>query len=184
MEREAYFQPNFSTDSGSPAITEVAEKRQHERVPVSLGAEIIDLNTRVCIEGRATDFGVGGCYVDTMNTLAQGTAIDLFLYWQERKLHLRAVVSYVANGRSIGMGLSFTGASAEEGATLMDWVTGLSGVGPRRRQQAPAPEPATKGKLSGTSRLEETIGQLIALLVSKEVLTHSEGTRLREKLYE
>ena len=62
----------------------------------------------------------GGCYVDTMNTFAKGTPVEVFFHWEGRTLHMHALVSSAVNGRSIGMGLSFIGASVEEGTNLLD----------------------------------------------------------------
>ena len=184
MKREDVFQPETSAKSCSPAVAEAVEKRQHQRVPVSLGVDIINIETHACITGRATDFGVGGCYVDTVITFAEGTVVDVFLNSQGHKLRLRALVSYTATGRSSGMGLSFTGASAEAGATLLDWVTGLRREPPQQPEPRPAPQAAaaSEGTPAGTLRLQETIGELIALLVRKEMLTPSEGMQLHEKL--
>jgi hypothetical protein len=134
--------------------------------------------------GRATDFGVGGCYVDTMNTFAQGTAVEVFFHWEGRTLHMRALVSYAVTGRSIGMGLSFTGTSAEEGANLLDWITGLGGEPSQESTPEAAPELATGGdtRLVRAHRLEEIIDELVALLVRKQVLTETEGAAIRDRI--
>ena len=147
-----------------------------------MGVEIVDAKTRVHITGRATDFGVGGCYVDTMNTFAKGTPVEVFLHWQGRTLHLHALVSYAVNGRSIGMGLSFIGTSVEEGANLLDWITGLGGTPPQ--ESAHEPESRTDGgaKLLRAHRLEEIVDELVALLVRKQVLTEAEGAELRDRI--
>lgn len=184
MKREDVLQREILPDAGSPTTTEASEKRQHARVPVSIGVEIVDTRTHVRITGRATDFGVGGCYVDTMSTFAEGTPVDVFLHWHGRTLQMRALVSYVVNGRSIGMGLSFTGSSAEAGATLLDWVTGSSSRSPQK--SSPRAEPKT-GSTSEVEPirgqgLENTIGELLALLVHKRVLTETEGAQLRDKI--
>jgi hypothetical protein len=172
------------SESGLQAVAEAIDKRRHARVPVSLGVEIVDVSTRVRIIGRATDFGVGGCYVDTMNTFAQGTAVEVFFHWEGRTLHMRALVSYAVSGRSIGMGLSFTGTSTEEGANLLDWITGLGGKPPQERVPEPAQETGTGGdrKLVRAHRLEEIIDELVALLVRKQVLTETEGAELRDRI--
>jgi hypothetical protein len=111
--REDVLQQEILPDADAPGARPEPEKRQHARIPVSIGVEIVDTSTGIQITGRATDVGVGGCYVDTINTFAKGTPVDVTLHWQERVLHMRALVSYVASRGTIGMGLSFIGASAE-----------------------------------------------------------------------
>lgn len=178
MKRDNPAGPEFSFDSATSAVAEAVDKRQHARVPVSVGAEVIDVQTRVRIAGRVTDFGVGGCYVDSMNTFAEGTSVDVFLHWQGRTLQLRALVSYAVTGRSIGMGLSFTGTTAEDGGTLLDWVTGL-GEPPRKPE--PKPAPVRRESRVAQPGWEESFNRLIALLVQKRVLTESEGVELSGK---
>ena len=129
MKREDFLQQTDLSDAALSAVQEATEKRQHPRVPVSFGVEIIDTKTQRHVTGRAADFGVGGCYVETKGTFPEGSLVDVFLHRQERRLHLHALVSY-ADGT--GMGLAFTGTSPEAGATILDWVTGL-GVDPDSR---------------------------------------------------
>lgn len=184
MKREDISQQTILPEPGLQTVAEAVDKRQHPRVPVSVGVEIVETRTHVRITGRATDFGIGGCYVDTMNTFAEGTPVDVFLHWEGRTLHLHALVSYAVNGRSIGMGLSFTGTSAEEGATLLDWVTGL-GDGPQQeplQEQEPAIGLGGETRLAREHRLEEIVDDLVTLLVRRQVLTESEGAELHDRI--
>lgn len=183
MKREEVLQRTNLPASGLQVLADELEKRQHPRLPVSLGVEIVDVQTRVRIMGRATDFGVGGCYVDTMNTFAKGTAVEVSLHWEGRTLHLNALVSYAVNDRGIGMGLAFTGTSAEEGANLLDWVTGPGG-NPPESAQAPEPESrmSAEPRLARAHRLEEILDDLVALLVRKRVLSETEGAEIRDRI--
>ena len=183
---EVLHRSNPPESTSSPqAVAEAVEKRQHARVPVSLGVEIVDDATRVRITGRATDFGVGGCYVDTMNTFTKGTAVEVFFHWEGRTLHMHALVSYAVNGRSIGMGLAFTGVSTEEGANLLDWITGLGGKPPQERTPEPEPGAWAGGETrpEKAQRIEEAMEELVTLLVCKQVLTEAEGATLRKRIF-
>jgi hypothetical protein len=183
--REDVLQQEILSSADSENVESAAEKRQHARVPVSIGVEIFDSRTGTRIIGRATDVGVGGCYVDTTSTLAQSTPVEITLQWQGRALHMRALVSYVANGRSIGMGLSFIGASAEAGATLLEWITGLSADPARNPSRAPAPnaKAVSEDGVVGSQDLKTTVGELLTLLVQKRVLTKTEGARLSDMVF-
>jgi PilZ domain len=184
VKRENVPEQNILAEPGLQTVAEAVDKRQHPRVPVSVGVEIVEARTRVRITGRATDFGVGGCYVDTMNTFAEGTPVEVLLHWEGRTLHLQALVSYAVNARSIGMGLSFTGTSAAEGATLLDWVTGVGGKPPQELPQGRAPEIGPRGKTKPAQehRLEEIIDDLVTLLVRRQVLSESEGAELHHRI--
>jgi hypothetical protein len=165
------------------AIEETVQRRAHQRISVSVAVEIVDATTGARITGRVTDLGGGGCYADTMNTFPKGTSVEVFLHWQERTLHLRALVAYAVNGKGIGMGLSFTGNSAEAGATLLDWMADLGGQLPSAGPQ-PDLERPTRGetKLARTHRLEEIMDDLVTLLMRKGVLTEAEATQLRDRI--
>ena len=76
------------------------------------------------------------------------------------------------------MGLSFTGTTAEDGGTLLDWVTGL-GEPPRKPE--PKPAPVRRESRVAQPGWEESFNRLIALLVQKRVLTESEGVELSGK---
>jgi hypothetical protein len=182
VKREDVVQPTILPEADLSTVVEAVEKRNHARVPVSIGVTIIQSVTGARIMGRATDFGVGGCYVDTMNTFAEGTPVDVLLHWQEHTLHLRALVSYAVNGRSIGMGLAFTGTSAEAGATLLDWVTGLGGQPQPPRQPALEIEAVSETKPTGAHGVRDAVNELLFLLVRKDVLTESEASQLRDKI--
>lgn len=184
MKREEIVRQEALPEPGPQAIAEEADKRRHARIPVSVTAEVIEAKTHARVAGRATDLGVGGCYVDTMNTFAEGSEVDVILQWRGRTLQLRALVSYAINGSSIGMGLAFTGTSADQGVTLLDWLTNL---GDRPTQESPREANAQiasagSAKPMNSDDLKEGIEELVGLLVRKQLLTASEGGRIRDRL--
>ena len=187
VNQEGHSPQENAADSAGITAEVAAERRVHTRIPVSLGVDIVDTTTGVSISGRATDFGVGGCYVDTMNTFAEGTPVDVYLSWQECKLKLRALVSYAVNGRSIGMGLSFTGTSAQAGATLLDLLTGAAGP-PFQKSTAQPPTPAAPAKSGDPARpldlqpVVKVLERLLILLVQRGVINKAERAELLSRL--
>jgi hypothetical protein len=169
VKREDYVETQIVADSARTEPDEQTERREHARIAVSIDVEIVDSKTGARISGRATDFGVGGCYVDTLNTLPQGTPVEVLLNWQGHTLQMRALVSYAAQERSIGMGLAFIGVSNESGVSLLDWMAGLSHETPRR---VPSP------KAESATDPRKALRELLALLLHKEVLSQSEVTQL------
>jgi hypothetical protein len=169
VKREDFVETQIVPDSDRAEPDGQTERREHARIAVSADVEIVDAKTGVRISGRATDFGVGGCYVDTLNTLPQGTPVEVSLLWQGRSLQMRALVSYATQERSIGMGLAFIGVSNESGISLLDWMAGLSHETPHR-----VPPPKTESATDPRKALRE----LLALLVHKQVLSQSEVTQL------
>ena len=182
MKREGLVETQITPAAEPAEVAAQAEKRLHPRVPVSVDVEIVDTKSGVRIAGRATDFGVGGCYVDTMNTFPRGTPVEVFLNWQGRTLRMRALVSYAVSDRSIGMGLSFIGASDKEGASLLDWLTGLNNDPPSDVWQKVEPsEPAGPETLSPVGA-RQALYELLVVLARKKVLSQTEVTELLQLL--
>jgi hypothetical protein len=68
-----------SKSAGRQAI-ENADRRGHPRYPVSASAEVLEARTDTRVTGRATDLGLGGCYVDTLSPFAVGTAVHMRVF--------------------------------------------------------------------------------------------------------
>jgi hypothetical protein len=180
--REGKLHPAVLSEPGGPVTAEQVEKRRHARIPVSVSAEIIEPKTRARVNGRVTDLGVGGCYVDTMNTFAQGTQVEVFLRWEGRALHCLALVAYVVTGRSIGMGLAFTGIVSGQQSTLLDWIS--ESGGPAAAETPPPAEPLCEGEAEEARPpgLKEVVADLVELLSRKQILTESEVAHYRSLL--
>jgi hypothetical protein len=180
VKREGVVETQITPASEPAVVAEQTEKRLYPRVPVSIDVEIVDTKSGAHIAGRATDFGVGGCYVDTMNTLPRGTPVEVFLNCQGRTLCMRALVSYAVSDRSIGMGLSFIGASDKDGASLLDWVTGLNNDPPADVWQSQKAEPSEPAGPEASSPVgaRQALYELLVVLARKKVLSQTEVTEL------
>jgi PilZ domain len=185
VERDDVLRGPDRPGKNAQSLAEETDKRRHARIPISVSAEVIDIRTRSRIPGRATDLGVGGCYVDCTNAFGEGTEVEVVFYWRGNTLQLRALVSYVVGGPSAGMGLSFTGTSAHQDATLLDWLTGREAEA--RAAAGPKPEQAPGAAASVTKKtnpraVQEALDELLGLLMRKQVLNASEGARIRDRL--
>ena len=186
MKRDEVLQQEVLPESGLPVTAEQIEKRRHTRFPVSISAEIIETKARARVTGRVTDLGVGGCYIDTLNTFSEGTQVEVLLRWGGRTLHCHALVTYAVTGRSIGMGLAFTEIAADQEGTLLDWVSGLGG-GPPAESQDKAEAKITadaETALAKPPSLQAVVQKLVELLARKRLLTDSEARRILGNLCE
>jgi len=109
-----------------PITLDQSEDRGFPRLPVLVDAETVDVNRRTSVTGRATDLGVGGYFVDTIDTLPVGTQVGVRFTWEGRSFHCRALVTRVVSGR--GMSLAFTEADPDEEASVLQWVSELGGL--------------------------------------------------------
>ncbi len=156
-----------------------AERRTHPRYPCTAAAEIVDSGSGARINGRTSDIGRGGCYVDTLNPLPVGSVVKIRLTKESQSFVAQAKVVYAMSG--LGMGLAFTSADPEQLWTLQRWITELgrtSVTEPEVREQAErnAPEKSSKNEQY------YVLNELIISLMRKGVLTDAEGKAMLEKL--
>ena len=106
-------------------MADKTDRRERPRYPVSAAAEAVEPQSNMRLTGRATDLGMGGCYVDTISPFAVGTAIRVRLFSERHCFQTRAMVTYALPG--MGMGLAFSEISPDQSASLRHWVAELSG---------------------------------------------------------
>ena len=182
---------------GSPAIPasvgnqppDSAERRRSKRFTVSALAEALEPRTSTRLNGRVSDLGMGGCYIDTVTPFPLGTSLLLNLTSQHHNVRAKANVVYAHSG--MGMGLTFTEMTANQKANLTAWLGELNGETPKEPaasaanstnfQEVKVPEPAAGAKSEG---LRDALQELVALLGSKRVLSEDEVELLRGKLSE
>jgi hypothetical protein len=59
------------------------ERRSAPRYPLVLAAEVLELPRAARLNARTSDISSKGCYVDTLNSMSQGTQIRLPLTHNE-----------------------------------------------------------------------------------------------------
>ena len=165
--------PNSAPAQGA----EMVERRLQPRFPFTATAEVVEIRSRTRIVGRCSDLGLGGCYVDTINTFPVGTTVKLRLTCANRTFDVQAAVVYSQTG--MGMGLAFCEAQAEQLTVLHEWVRELNG---EPTTSSDAPETAAGGQPSRQSE-RLVLNQLISLLIRKGVLSETEGTALLRELF-
>src|SRR5580704_5285205 len=114
---------NFYTDEATIA----AERRSHLRFPFTASVEAIEPKSGTRIQGRSTDLGLGGCYVDSLNPYAVGTVVKIRITKDRESFETKAMVTFSQVG--MGMGLSFIAAEPQQSQIFQRWVTQLSGDG-------------------------------------------------------
>jgi len=100
------------------------ERRRAPRYPVSLDAEVTEVETGAKLNGRTSDVSRLGCYIDTINTSPKGTKIVVRLKHSDEIFQTGAVVIYSSQG--LGMGVAFTNFSPDQQALLDGWLATVS----------------------------------------------------------
>lgn len=180
-------EPKIGTQSGTEATSAASdgvgntERRKVNRFALSASAEMVEPRTQTQLTGRASDLGMGGCYVDTLTPYPVGTSLVLTVKSENHAVRAKASVIYAHAG--MGMGLAFTELDGDQRRSLIRWLHELSGE-PRNQQATDAGhiqqgEQVSAKKNAGPT---EALQQLISLLRNKGILTDTEWDLLREKL--
>ena len=171
------------------------ERRQFARHPCRIEAIITLDRDSVEMAGKITDISLGGCYVEMLAPLPDGTSIKITLSPREGMLKLSGRVCSSQMG--FGMGVAFTGMGPQDFEKLRKLAppmadgTPIVEAPPREPSLPRAPAPpqhasarsyASAGDdsldLSSTS---EALEALVRLLIRKEVFTVGELAEELEK---
>lgn len=91
------------------------ERRHHVRAAAALEAQVMDRQSYKRIQGVTANVSAGGCFIQSPDSFAPGTAVQLVLAFGRRRFQCIAMVAHLSEG--IGMGLSFPRFNA------LDWLT-------------------------------------------------------------
>ena len=151
------------------AATKEAERRDGDRHLVIASAEIVELSSGARFSTRTTDLGPGGCFVDTLTPFPVGSKVRVTVYKTNSRFESRGVVVYSQAG--LGMGVAFDKLEPGQRSALDAWLAELT----QGKVAIPdSKRPAQKLKELATDRT--ALIRLVQLLISKGVLTESEGS--------
>lgn len=95
-------------------------RRRTPRYPFIATAEIIEKGTQVGLSARVTELSLYGCYVETIDPLAEGAEIMLKLYANGKFFEARAVIVYSQAKR--GFGVCFQNVNPHFLVVLRQWL--------------------------------------------------------------
>ena len=174
------------------------ERRQFARHHCRIEARVTVVGDSVEMAGKITDISLGGCYVEMLSPLPDGTLIQVALSPGEGTLELSGKVCSSQTG--FGMGVAFTGMGAEDFEKLRKLapptaegpvaVKAASQPAPQRQAAPPreaAPRVTARSYASaGDDALDltptaEALEALVRLLIRKEIFTVRELAEELEK---
>jgi PilZ domain len=79
--------------------------RREPRYPFIASAELLDEHSGSRMSSRISDLSFGGCYVDTINPLPDGTSVQLKIFTETHTFEAPATVVY--SHTHLGMGMKF-----------------------------------------------------------------------------
>lgn len=159
-----YFEPNNS------ATAQDADRRGGDRHLVIASAEVVELSSGARFATRTTDLGPGGCFVDTLTPFPVGSKVRVTVYKTNSRFETRGVVVYSQAG--LGMGVAFDALEPKQRAALEAWLAELT------QGKVPIPDAKQPGqqKLREIASDRTALIRLVQLMVSKGILTESEGS--------
>jgi hypothetical protein len=100
--------PGLAADLYAP---KTKERRQHERVPCKLGAELYMEGASAPVRVLLRDISVGGCFVAMPTLPPEDGALKVVVWLNDTKLTLQGVM--VSRRAGFGISIKFTGVTAE-----------------------------------------------------------------------
>jgi hypothetical protein len=172
-------------DSAQPTA---AERRRDARYPFTASIEAIETKSGTRLNGRTSDLGLGGCYVDTLNPVPVGSVLSIKISRDKESFQAQAKVTYSTVG--MGMGLAFITADPAQVKVFQRWIQELSGEQPvlAAPEESPARPPvatapvASAPAASTTIELQLVLSELIIALMRKGVLDNENGNAMLRKL--
>jgi len=145
---------------------------------MTLAAELMELPAGARITGRMSDCCIYGCFVDTINTFADRTAVRLRLRRGQEMFEAEAVVAF--SQMRLGMGLAFSYVSQENYRLLEFWLANGTEQ-PFLGNSAPirAMAPVNQMAIDPNRRFEK----LVRMLNEKGVLKDGEVRELLETYF-
>ena len=101
-----------------------SERRRAPRYQFIAEAEVTDLESSTKCNAKTGDLSVGGCFLDMLNPLPEGTKIQVRIF--------QGGATCIAHGRvvfvfpNMGMGVEFTAVEASQAVILQNWISELS----------------------------------------------------------
>lgn len=121
------------SESGSPPQPAPKERRRHLRFSFTASVQVVEPKSGAQIQGRITDLGRGGCYVDTISPFPVGTVLRVCI--RREKVSFEAMAKVIFSQVGMGMGLAFISASPDQVRLFQSWILELS------RNVLPLPDP-------------------------------------------
>lgn len=165
--------PDFKNDIAAPP-----EHRSFSRYSFTASAEVTDVKSQTRINGRVSDLGRSGCYVDTLNPFVVDKDVKVRIVKDKTWFSAEGRIVYSKMG--MGMGLIFTVVEPADRSILEKWIAGLSGEPPCLEANHHAVEHHS-AQIS-LNELCDVLNGIITTLIDKHILPDAEGQSMLQKL--
>ncbi len=158
-------------------------RRSNSRKPFTASALVFEPKSEMLLRARTADLGPDGCFIDTLNPFAKGTAVKVRI--EKKGASFEAAAKVVYSLDSMGMGLAFNPVGPEQLWVLHEWLGEANGV-LAPEVTLPAIEAQISPKDLGAARTKdvhcEVLNELIQDFMGRGLISVEKGQALVQKL--
>jgi hypothetical protein len=159
-------------------IVAVLEQRSFSRYSLAASAEVTDVKSQTRLNGRVSDLGRAGCYVDTISPFVVGKDVKVRIVKDKTWFSAEGRVVYSTIG--MGMGLIFSVVQPAERLILEKWIAELSGEPSCAEANHNTVE--THSPEISLNELCDVLNKIISTLIDNHILPDAEGKSMLQKL--
>lgn len=100
-----------------------AKRRTTPRYLMVAAVTMTDVSAAMQVSGRVTEISRKGCFIDALNTLPQGTTVNVLISRDQGAFATKGKILYVQE--NIGMGVGFDETPADQIKLLDTWLADL-----------------------------------------------------------
>lgn len=159
-------------------------RRSNSRKPFTASALVFEPKSEMLLRARTADLGSDGCFIDTLNPFAKGTAVKVRI--EKRGASFEAWAKVVYSLDSMGMGLAFDPVEPEQLWVLHEWLGAESGIMPPEMNLPPIETEISTKELTPQAKSKdihcEVLNELIQDLMGRGLVSVEKGQALLVKL--
>jgi len=158
-------------------------RRSNRRQHFTASALVFEPKSEMLLRARTADLGSDGCFIDTLNPFAKGTAVKVRIEKKGASFEASAKVVYSLD--SMGMGLAFNPVGPEQLWVLHEWLGGASGI-LEQEVGLPPIEAEIPPKDLAAARTQdvhcEVLNELIQDFMGRGLISAEKGRAILQKL--
>jgi len=158
-------------------------RRSVSRQHFTASALVFEPQSEMLLRARTADLGSDGCFIDTLNPFAKGTAVKVRI--EKKGASFEASARVVYSLESMGMGLAFSPVGPEQLWVLHEWLGGARGV-PGQEVGLPPIEAEISAKDLAAARTKdvhcEALSEIIHELMGRSLISAEKGQAILQKL--
>jgi hypothetical protein len=174
----------IATETVTAKPKEKLLRRSNNRQQFTASALVFEPKSEMLLRARTADLGPDGCFIDTLNPFAKGTAVKVRI--EKKGASFEAAAKVVYSLDSMGMGLAFNPVGPEQLWVLHEWLGEANGVlAPEVNLAAieAAIPPQDLAAEAGTKDVHcEVLNELVQDLMGRGLISVEKGQAMLRKL--